>query len=190
MFVAVYILYLLLCLPVTVRAALGVNDVQSTVRLSVGALLAQADFEGVLERRGTLALRLKPRYGGGKGAGLPGLRRGTIRAARPFVRAVLDAASWQTLEIRLRLGLEEAWSTAVAAGAVRALARALLAGLRRAPPCDLRVDADFRAPCMVMTARCIFSVRAGDIMLAAVKTAVKKTQKEGVAWISIPSRAS
>lgn len=184
---AVYIVYLLLCVPITVRASVGVNDVQSAARASVHALLVGASFDGVAVRRdGGLVWRLAPRYGGGR---TDGGRIRKIKAARPFAAAILRAAHWRRLEVRMRVGTQEAWSTALAAGSARALALALLAQMRHLPPCDLRVDADFRSPCMVLTARCIFSVRAGDIMLAVLKTAVKKTQKEGFKWISIPSKA-
>ena len=192
MFAAIYILYLLLCLPITVRACVGINEVQSSVRASVSMLMLDADFDGVIERRrGVLSLSLSPRYTKNrrpKGS-MPKLRIQTLQATRPFVRAVLDTAQWQTLQLRLRLGLEEAWSTAVAAGSVRALVLALLAGLRHVPPCDIHVDADFRAPCLVMTAHCVFSVRAGDVMLAVLRTAARKAKRQRRQEIRIPSKA-
>lgn len=191
MFVLIYLLYLLLCVPLTVRAGVGINGVQSSVRASVSALVLEAHFDGVIEHgAGRVTPHLTPRY-----AQTPRKRTEVrarlraYRAARPYLRAVMDAAHWQLLEIDMRVGLEEAWGTAVAAGAVRALVFSVLGGLGRIPPCDLRIEPDFRAPCLVLTARCIFFVRAGDIMLAVIRNAVKKTQKEGLKWSSIPSRA-
>lgn len=191
MFVLIYLLYLLLCVPLTVRAGVGINGVQSSVCASISVLMAEAHFDGVIEHgSGVVLPRVTPRY-----AQMPkpkGSARDRLRAARsamPYLRAAMEAAQWQQLEIDMRVGLEEAWETAVAAGAARALVFSALSGLGCVPPCDLRIEPDFRAPCLVLNARCIFFVRAGDIMLAVIRNAVKKTQKEGLKWSSIPSRA-
>lgn len=191
MFVLIYLLYLLLCVPLTVRAGVGINGVQSSVCASISVLMAEAHFDGVIEHgSGAVLPHVTPRY-----AQMPkpkGSARDRLRAARaamPYLRAVMKAAHWQQLEIDMRVGLEEAWGTAVAAGAARALVFSVLSGLGVVPPCDLRIEPDFRAPCLVLNARCIFFVRAGDIMLAVIRNAVKKTQKEGLKWSSIPSRA-
>ena len=47
----------------------------------------------------------------------------------------------------------------------------------------------FAAQDAAATARCIVSMRVGDIMLAAAKAARKKKRKEGLPWRSIPSKA-
>lgn len=46
MFVLIYLLYLLLCVPLTVRAGVGINGVQSSVRASVSMLMVEAHFDG------------------------------------------------------------------------------------------------------------------------------------------------
>ena len=47
----------------------------------------------------------------------------------------------------------------------------------------------FAAQDAAATARCIVSMRVGDIMLAAAKAGGRKKRKEGLQWKSIPSRA-
>ena len=54
---------------------------------------------------------------------------------------------------------------------------------------DIHIMADFAAQDAAATARCIVSMRVGDIMLAAAKAARKKKRKEGLPWRSIPSKA-
>ena len=86
-------------------------------------------------------------------------------------------------------GLEDADATAMLAGGVRALADGLLAGAGRTSCGDIHIMADFAAQDAAATARCIVSMRVGDIMLAAAKAARKKKRKEGLPWRSIPSKA-
>ena len=74
-------------------------------------------------------------------------------------------------------------------GGIRAAADGLLAGLGRTECSDIRVTADFAARGVWAAARCIVSMRVGDIMLAAAKAAGRKKRKEGLQWKSIPSRA-
>lgn len=189
--ILIALFYLLLCVPVTVRLCIGLSDAQSTVEASAFAMGIGMRFDGIIEQKsGALTLRLKPRYGAGlrkphmKAPSLDALRR-----AKPFILAAMREVEFTHLDLHMRLGMEEAWSTAVAAGAIRAAASAVLSCLKNVPPCDLHVEADFRAPCFLMSAHCIFSAMPGDIMFAVIKTAVKKTQKEGFKWISIPLRA-
>ena len=68
-------------------------------------------------------------------------------------------------------------------------AHRLLAGLGRTGCSDIRVTADFAARGVWAAARCIVSMRVGDIMLAAATAAGRKKRKEGLQWKSIPSRA-
>ena len=75
------------------------------------------------------------------------------------------------------------------AGAARSLAASLLAVSGGRIPCDVRVEAAFDEPCFLLAARCIFSAAPGDIMFAVIKTAVRKTRREGFGWKSIPLRA-
>lgn len=183
MFLAIGILYLLLCAPVTVRLMLSFNDVQSAARACVSTLFLDADLEGLMVRKAG-AVHLKPR----KGPEMQ-LTRQQIGMAKPFLAEIVRAAHWEKMELRMRVGTGDAAATALAAGAVRAAALSVLSLIKNRPPCDLRVEPVFREPCLLIYARCIFFVRAGDIMIAAAKTAVKKMQKEGFKWINIPSKA-
>ena len=99
------------------------------------------------------------------------------------------AADWELIALHMRAGLEDAGATAMFAGGIRAAADGLLAGLGRTGCSDIRVTADFAARGVWAAARCIVSMRVGDIMLAAAKAAGRKKRKEGLQWKSIPSRA-
>lgn len=88
-----------------------------------------------------------------------------IRQGWPTARAVLKAADWELIALHMR------------------------AGLGRTECSDIRVTADFAARGVWAAARCIVSMRVGDIMLAAAKAAGRKKRKEGLQWKSIPSRA-
>ena len=79
----------------------------------------------------------------------------------------------------MRAGLEDAGATAMLAGGIRAAADGLLAGLGRTECSDIRVTADFAARGVWAAARCIVSMRVGDIMLAAAKAAGRKKRKRG-----------
>lgn len=102
---------------------------------------------------------------------------------------MLKAADWELIALHMRAGLEDAGATAMFAGGIRAAADGLLAGLGRTGCSDIRVTADFAARGVWAAARCIVSMRVGDIMLAAAKAAGRKKRKEGLQWKSIPSRA-
>ena len=122
--------------------------------------------------------------GAKKKPGAKGLRKGWTMA-----RAVLQSADWELIALHMCAGLEDAGATAMLAGGVRALADGLLAGAGRTSCGDIHIMADFAAQDAAATARCIVSMRVGDIMLAAAKAARKKKRKEGLPWRSIPSKA-
>ena len=177
--------YLLLGTPLTVRASLGVSESGGAAQASIGALgvLAQLDARLVLADG---KLRLMPRYGRRK-------KRGRAKSAgrvwREVLRMAMKASDGVRLDVRVRLGLGEAHATAMAAGAVRASASALLASMGVPLWGEMRVAPDFAAPGFLLSARCIFSFTPGDIMVAALGAAGKKLRKEGFTWLSIPSRA-
>lgn len=185
------LLYGLLAMRVSVHACAGLCGAQGSVRAELRLAGLILRFDGVIiPKEEGASLRLMPRYGRTKRPKPPArtrLRR--LRRAGPYLLAALHAGRFEQISLHMRLGLEEAWSTAVAAGTVKAGVSALLSALQTDAPCDLRVDSDFRAPCFLMTARCIFSACPGDIMFAVLKAAVKKTGKEGFGWKSIPLKA-
>lgn len=184
--ILIYLLYLLLCMPIIFDARASLNGVQCAAEATVAAGAVSVGVQGVLAPApgGTLP-RFVPRYGSVK------RRKLSRRTAKlkPMLQMLLDCAHWQHLEVIVRLGTDQADRTAVLCGAVRAAVEGITAMGRHIPPLVLHVQPDFASPCFAMTARCIFFVRAGDIMFAAVRAAVKKTRKEGLKWISIPSRA-
>ena len=183
------LLYAVLSTHVLVDAGVGLHGLRGTTALSVRAYGVSLRFDGVIERTGTqLRLRLQPRYGRRI------LDERTLRANVDsfkrygwVIRAALCGVHWGQLDVYLRAGTDEAWSTALLAGAARSLAASLLAvsGI----PCDVRVEASFDTPCFLLVARCIFSAAPGDIMFAVARAAVKKMRKEGFGWLNIPLKA-
>ena len=171
----VFALYLLLCVRVTADIRAGLADGRIRFAASVGVLMLEARIDGSVEGakvRLNIPIRGFPEKPDGK----------KIRQSWPAARAVLKA-------LHMRAGLEDAGATAMFAGGIRAAADGLLAGLGRTGCSDIRVTADFAARGVRAAARCIVSMRVGDIMLAAAKAAGRKKRKEGLQWKSIPSRA-
>ena len=160
-------LYLLLCVQVTADVCAGAAKGQIVFSADVGALMFHAQVNGHIHGR-KLSMRF-PLPALKKKPGAKGLRKG-----------------WT---MHMCAGLEDAGATAMLAGGVRALADGLLAGAGRTSCGDIHIMADFAAQDAAATARCIVSMRVGDIMLAAAKAARKKKRKEGLPWRSIPSKA-
>ena len=177
----VFALYLLLCVRVTADIRAGLADGRIQFSASLGVLMLEACVGGSVEGakvRLNIPIRGFPEKPDGR----------KIRQGWPTARAVLKAADWELIALHMRAGLEDAGATAMLAGGIRAAADGLLAGLGRTECSDIRVTADFAAR-GVWAARCIVSMRVGDIMLAAAKAAGRKKRKEGLQWKSIPSRA-
>lgn len=183
--------YLLLALRVRLQADASICGAGSSLSLAAGAAGVELRFDGVL-RRGEdgFFLHITPRYGAPLHFSKPAklhIRR--LRIARPYMLAAVHAGRLEQITLRARLGFEDAAWTAVAAGSLRALVLALRACLGSDAPCELRITPDFGGVGLVAHARCIFSCQAGDIMFAVIKTAVRKTRREGFGWKSIPLRA-
>ena len=175
-------LYLLLCVRVTADVCAGASDGGITFAADVGVLMFHVQVSGRVEER-----RLAARFPLPKFKTKPDAK--ALHKGRAAVRAVLQSADWELIALHVRTGLEDAGATAMLAGGVRALADGLLAGLGRSSCGDIRVMADFAARDAAATARCIVSMRAGDIILAAAKAAVNKKRGEEQTWKSIPSKA-
>ena len=107
----------------------------------------------------------------------------------PFAKAVIRTIRWGQTDVRLRIGTQDASLTALIAGAVRSLGASLEAVVGQRFPCEVQAEPVFSAPCFALSARCIFSLVPGDIMFAVAKAAVKKMQREGFSWRSIPLKA-
>ena len=178
----VFALYLLLCIRVTADIRAGLAEGRIQFSASVGAMMLEAHVVGSVEGakvRLNIPIRGFPEKPDGR----------KIRQGWPTARAVLKAADWELIALHMRAGLENAGATAMLAGGIRAAADGLIAGLGRTECSDIRVMADFAARGVWAAARCIVSMRVGDIMLAAAKAAGRKKRKEGLQWKSIPSRA-
>ena len=175
-------LYLLLCVRVTVEICAGAAKGQLAFSVDIGALAFHLRVDGYGKRRRISARLPLPKMK--KKPDAKGFRRNW-----PMARAILKAADWELIALHVRTGLEDAGATAMLAGGLRAAADGLLAGLGRAACSDICVMADFAAQDVTAAARCIVSMRVGDIMLAAAKAAGKKKRKEGLQWSGIPSRA-
>ena len=183
--------YLLLALRVRLQADASICGAGSSLSLAAGAAGVELRFDGVL-RRGEdgFFLHITPRYGAPLHFSKPTkLQVRRLRIARQYILAAVHAGRLEQITLRARLGFEDAAWTAVAAGSIRALVLALRACLSSDAPCVLRITPDFGGVGLVAHARCIFSCQAGDIMFAVIKTAVRKTRREGFGWKSIPLRA-
>ena len=185
------LLYAVLSTHVLVDAGVGLHGLRGTTALSVRAYGVSLRLDGVIERTGIqLRLRLQPRYGRRM------LDERTLRAnVDSFkrygwaIRAALCGVHWGQFDVYLRVGMDEAWITALITGASRSLAASLTAVSDGKMPVRVHVEAAFDEPCFLLASRCIFSVAPGDIMFAVAKAAVKKTRREGFGWLSIPLRA-
>lgn len=183
--------YLLLALRVRLQADASICGAGSSLSLAAGAAGVELRFDGVL-RRGEdgFFLHITPRYGAPLHFSKPAkLHVRQLRIARPYLLAAMHAGRLEQAALCARLGFEDAAGTAVAAGSIRALLLALRACLGGNAPCELHIVPDFGGVGLVAHARCIFSFQAGDIMFAVIKTAVRKTRREGFGWKSIPLRA-
>lgn len=163
-------LYLLLCVRVTADVCAGAAKGQIVFSADVGAMMFHAQVNGHIHGR-KLSMRF-PLPALKKKPGAKGLRKGWTVA-----RAVLQSADWELIALHMCAGLEDAGATAMLAGGVRALADGLLAGAGRTSCGDIHIMADFAAQDAAATARCIVSMRVGDIMLAAAKAARKRSEK-------------
>lgn len=183
--------YLLLALRVRFRAELSLCSGESSLSIAANAAGVELRFDGKLRREeGGLFLHITPRYGAPLPISKPTkLQAKKLRAARPYLLAAAHAARLEQVTLCARLGLEDAAETAAAAGGLRALTMALLTRIANKAPCALRITPDFGGVGLNAHACCIFSCQAGDIIFAVIKTAVRKTGREGFGWKSIPLRA-
>ena len=183
----VALFYLLLATRFTVRGRLCLCGAQGSVQLEAGALgvYFHMDEELSLTPGGRI---LRPRYGPSH-LKPPRRHSMTLRSARPYWRSVLRAGRMDRARLSVRLGLDDAAKTAVAAGAVRALVLSLLAGLD--VPMELRVEPDFRSACFLVAVQGIFSARPGDIMFAMIRVLARRrrTARRGIrrAAVHVPA---
>ena len=179
----VALIYLLLAMEVTLRARLCLDGARGSVQLEAGALgvFFHMDAELSLEPGHTRLIR---RYAAQRARKR---RRRTVplRAARPYLLAALRAGRVERARLAMRLGMEDAAQTAMAAGTMRALVLALSAslGLRA----EALVEPEFRARCFLMAAQGIFSARPGDIMFAMIRVLVRSIRRTARRKAGAPS---
>lgn len=169
-------IYLLLTVPVIGDLVLDISDAHRGVRLSLRAWGMSLRIEDK---------PLKP----GINRQSVGSRTKRLKKNWPMLRAALRTIRWGQTDIRMRVGLGEAAQTAMIAGSVHAGVSALRAIVGQRFPIEAHIKPDFRAPCFVLVARCIFSMVPGDIIFAVLLAAVKKTGREGFRWRSIRLKA-
>jgi len=172
------LIYLVLCTRVLTDVSLELSSTRQRAR----ALLRVGGLSFCIDR--ALALR-------DKGASIKekAQRFQRVRQFAWLFRAEMGVLRWGVVQIRMRIGTGDAAVTAVAAGMLHTLITAALGLAGVAGVSDVSVFPDFAKPCAVLRARCIFSFSLGDIMFAAVRAAVKKMQREGFKWLSIPLKA-
>lgn len=169
------LIYLVLAVHLTADLSLEIGERRKGMRVTLRAW----GMSLTLDRPITL-----PRQG------LPSREKADrLRAVWPMLKAGLRAVRWGHADARMRIGLHEASLTAVVSGALLSGASALRMAAGDRFPCSVWVEPDFQSPVFHLQARCIFSAVPGDIILAAAKAAVKKTQREGFKWLSIPLKA-
>lgn len=170
-------IYLLLALRVRMTLEGALCGAAGNISFVAGAAGIYIRFDGIIRKTNEgIFLKLVPRYAGStkkkkEGNGKP------LRIIRRYLRLARTGRIEQ-LTIRLRVGLDDAGQTAVVAGALRALTSIvyLRAGCEAAM--DLRVIHEFDCASFAAYGRCIFSCQAGDIMLAAIRSALKKRKKK------------
>lgn len=183
------VVYLLLCLPLCVRAHLCLHGAQlewhvsaSVCGVGVGRDERVCIKDGRLQREGMSARRRR--------AGRSSERQ--RRAAGRAVRAVLRAAGRKSISVYAVIGMGDAAATALAAGAFGAAVNA--AASRLLCPVRICVDADYETARLTAIADGIFVTTPGDIIAALLMNrAGRRTEieerNEGMKWISTLLRA-
>ena len=181
--------YWLLCLRLRVQIDVSVADGQGSVAFCVGVgRVSWRRMAAIKRKKQGIGLTLVPQ-GESKSSGKnQTIHRVVQRALQQYLRGVICRRDFVCLALDVRVGLDDACETAVAAGAVHAIAAALFAAAAKPQACMLRVTPDFSSVCFCAHGRSIFFCQLGDIMLAAL-TAARRKRKEGLKWTSIPLKA-
>ena len=118
--------------------------------------------------------------------------KGQVQKAKqfwPLIKAVIRTICWGQTDAYLHLGMQDAALLAMVSGALNAFGAALQAIAGQRFPFRMKTRTAFQTSGFELSARCIFSLVPGDIIFAVAKAAVKKTQREGFSWLSIPLKA-
>ena len=163
--IAMMLIYLVLATPARVFLLFGADGLKGNWAIVVRAAGMSVRFDGRLTRWETVvSKRITHKNEKGK----------PTTAKEKMMAAVHRALRMESMDVVARIGLDEAWSTALAVGGLRAAALSALSVWEKGNRLSLQVVPDFSAPCFCVFGACIFSVTAGDIILAAVSAATKK----------------
>ena len=174
------LLYWLLCMPVTLRACAGINAQESSVQISLGVGAAALQLDALVRLvKGRPALA--ERYGRKKRE----RKRRTEGVTRPLLRLMARRGRWRMCRVEAVVGMGDAAASSIAAGALHAALTCAAAA--HAIPCRVQTRA---GECgLILSGECIFTMRAGDIILTAAQALIQSKRKEGIQCSSIPSRA-
>lgn len=180
---AIAALYLLLALRIHLEAEGFVQGSTGGLTLHVGAAGVVLHLEGKLQRdQEGLLLSMTSRRSRAIRLSRPtGQQKQRMRRAWPYVRAALRAGRIEGMGLQIRLGLENAAETAMAAGALAAILSALLAGVGGRAPWALRVMPDFKGTGFAARGYGALSFQAGDIAAAVMRAALKRAGREKTA---------
>ena len=172
MFLVMFI-YLAMAAPLSgcVNASLSARQGEALVCLRIAGLELMK-FTGLFDHetdRGISVEEILSLLKEGKSNGKQ--RRKRLRSIK---RLLFRCARISELNIRGQIGLDEAWNTALAAGSVRAAVYSVLSFLRMAERATVCILPDYSSACFCVHLRCIFSVRAGDLMFSAIKAALQQ----------------
>ncbi len=177
--IAVFLVYLLLAAPVrgsVHAAACGLEG-----EALVGIRLAGVEWvhhTTVTVGENGWPLSALPIWGAPEQKGRAEKKRPS-RLAEQLESLVRQTARIDQLQVSLRIGLGDAWQTALAAGGARAAAFSALSFLPAPPDTQVRVIPDFVSPCFCAHLRCIFSITVGDIILKAAHATMKRAARKG-----------
>lgn len=178
-----FVLYALLASGVTVHAGAVMDGLRGITYLEIC-------FVG-------LCFRTDGRFGGGTivcAAKRRFLKKNTETeagsAGKRRILLLLRAMRLRYADVLVRMGLTDAQQTALAAGAMDALARGLVCAFEGQKAGCVRIVPEYGSSCFLLEAHCIFSARAGDIVFAGIRGMMKnRSRREGSNWRSIPLNA-
>jgi len=175
-------IYLLLALRVRISLEGALCGTSGSLALSAGAAGVYIRFDSTIRKREDgLFFTPIPRYAvHTKKEGMKKERGKSLRIVKTYLWFA-KTGRMERLSIRMRVGVGDAAGTAVAAGALRALFFSVLEHMDRGIQMDLQVAPDFEQPAFAAYGHCTFSCQPGDMMLAALRFALKERRNKGKA---------
>jgi len=100
------------------------------------------------------------------------------RRRRNAEKQLFRCAKMSSFSVAGRIGLGEAWNTALAAGGLSAAVVSALSALHIPSRPQVRIVPDYFHTGACLHLRCIFSVTAGDVILKTISTVVKHAARK------------